>query len=285
MFAPTNDAFDKLPPEVLAAVTSDPALLLDVLEYHIIEGAAVLSTDLMVGMTPATEEGSTVEVTSLDPVKINDSIVTTRDILASNGVVHLIDTVLVPPMDGDDPTTPPVATESPPEPEAPSSTGSTIVDLAVATPQLSTLVSLLGTAGFVEVLSGPGPFTVFAPTNNAFNKLPGAGWIARNPVLLNPTLLYHVISGATILSTDLAVGVNATTMEGHPVTVSSLDPVTINRSPVSTADIVARGCYSVRPTTYRKIWPEQARYPHEHLKRTKNTTLNQKQGRSQQPPY
>ena len=75
VFAPTNDAFNKLPPEILAAVTSDPALLLDVLEYHIIEGAAVLSTDLMVGMTPVTEEGSTVEVTSLDPVTINDSIV------------------------------------------------------------------------------------------------------------------------------------------------------------------------------------------------------------------
>ena len=113
------------------------------------------------------------------------------------------------------------------------------MDLAVATPQLSTLVSLLDTAGFVDVLSGPGPFTVFAPTNNAFNKLPGSGWIARNPVLLNPILLYHVISDATILSTDLAVGANATTMEGHPVTVTSLDPVTINRSPVITADIIA----------------------------------------------
>jgi uncharacterized surface protein with fasciclin (FAS1) repeats len=248
VFAPTNDAFAKLPQATLDAVTSNPTLLEDILEYHIIEGAAVLSTDLMLGMTPVTEEGSTVEVTSLDPVMINDATVTTADILASNGVVHLIDTVLIPPddMDGNDPTmSPPVATDPPPvgtdsplEPEVPPS-GNTIVDLAVNTPQLSTLALLLAEAGFVDVLSGPGPFTVFAPSNAAFNKLSGSRWIAQNPELLNPILLYHVVGDATLLSTDLTAGAQATTLEGHPVTVTSLDPVTINRSVVTTADVVA----------------------------------------------
>lgn len=253
VFAPTNDAFAKLSAETIAAVTSNPMLLEDVLEYHLIDGAGVLSTQLTLGMTPTTEEGSTLEVTSLDPVTINDAVVTTADIVASNGVIHLIDTVLIPPddMDGDEPplptgppataVSPPVTTVSPPvTTAAPPSTGDTIVDLAVNTPELSTLALLLGQAGFVNVLSGPGPFTVFAPSNKAFEELSGSKWIARNPALLNPILLYHVVGDATILSTDLTLGAEAPTLEGHPVTVTQLSPtVMINRATVTAADVVA----------------------------------------------
>lgn len=225
VFAPSDSAFAKLPEATVTAVTGDPELLDKVLKYHVVSGAAVLSTALSLGQTATTVEGSDVEVTSLSPVTINDAVVTTADVTASNGVVHIIDTVLIPPDDSQ--STP-----------APAPSTGTIAELAATTPELSTLAFLLTQAGLVEALSGPGPFTVFAPVNNAFATLPARNWIIQTPVLLNSILLYHVVPGE-LLSSSLTNGAVATTLEGRDVTVTSLDPVMIQRSTVITADIVA----------------------------------------------
>lgn len=241
VFAPTNDAFAAVPAEIVAALTANTTLLAQVLTYHVVPGT-ILSTDLTEGAQVATVEGSTVEVASLDPVMINDATVITADIAATNGVIHVIDKVLIPPTLTLDPpatmsppSTGPVVTETPP------STGNTIVDLAASTPELSTLASLLGQAGFIEALSGPGPFTVFAPTNKAFNSMYGPirNYIIRTPLLLADVLTYHVVAGSSIFSTDLQLGATAETLEGRSVTVTSLDPVMINRAMVTTADIEA----------------------------------------------
>ena len=192
--------------------------------------------------------GDSLTVTSLDPVTINDSVVTTANIEASNGVVHLIDTVLIPPEDEtptDSPsastaaptgpsvvdTIPPTAsftsltstpTASPgsttaagnetivpgtlapstavpvndtdvPSTEAPSTSAPVaIADLVVATPELSTLSSLL-TDDLIAALSGDGPFTVFAPVNDAFDNLPAdvvAALMADEEALVD-VLTYH----------------------------------------------------------------------------------------------
>merc|ERR1719276_612524 len=132
-------------------------------------------------MNITTVEGSNVVATlpAGGGVMINDATVTTADVVAAggaaafNGVVHIIDTVLAPP-----------------------GFGKTIVDLAVATPDLSTLVAAVTAGDLVATLSGAGPFTVFAPTNAAFDALP-AGLVAsllkaENKAQLVTLLTYHV---------------------------------------------------------------------------------------------
>jgi len=118
------------------------------LTYHVVAGS-VFSKDIKNNQVVKTVEGETVTAhVSAAGIKINNSTVTTADVAAQNGVVHVIDTVLMP------------------------SGMDTIVDLAVATPDLSTLVTALKAADLVKTLEGKGPFTVFAPTNEAFAKLP-----------------------------------------------------------------------------------------------------------------
>eukprot|EP00965_Chrysotila_dentata_P207582 6184208-Pleurochrysis_carterae.AAC.1 len=99
LFAPTDAAFAKLDPELVATLTAPENVdqLVSVLQYHLIDGA-VFSQDLVDGMMPATLNGATVTIT-LSPVRVNDANVTTADIVATNGVIHVVDTVLVPPVD------------------------------------------------------------------------------------------------------------------------------------------------------------------------------------------
>jgi uncharacterized surface protein with fasciclin (FAS1) repeats len=118
----------------------------------------------------------------------------------------------------------------------------TIVELAVATESLSTLVTAVTAAGLVETLSGNGPFTVFAPTNEAFNNLP-EGVLAmllkpENKDKLTAVLTYHVI-GANVMSKDLTEGMKAATIQGDKVTVSLKSGAQINDASVAIADIVA----------------------------------------------
>merc|ERR1711918_243267 len=110
-------------------------------------------------------------------VKINDATVTTANVAASNGVVHIIDTVLLPP----------------------SAPTQNIVQVAAATPDLSTLVDALGAAALIDTLKSTGPFTVFAPSNEAFAKLPKATLDSllkpENKAKLVDILTYHVVAG------------------------------------------------------------------------------------------
>merc|ERR1719261_1987723 len=104
-----------------------------------------------------------------------------------------------------------------------STAGKTIVDLAVATPDLSTLVTAVKAAGLVNTLSGKGPFTVFAPTNEAFGKLDkdlvAALLKPENKQKLTEVLTYHVVA-AEAKSTDLKNGEKIKTVEGKKVKVT-----------------------------------------------------------------
>jgi len=212
VFAPTNEAFAKLDPLFLKLLL-DPknvAVLQKVLTYHVVQGQIAFSKNLMNGEQIKTVEGNDVTVHIAKKlfsktVMINDATVTTADVAASNGVVHIIDTVLLPP-------------------DMPAA-GKTIVDLAVGTPELSTLVTALKAAGLVDTLSSAGPFTVFAPTNEAFAELP-AGLLAKllkpsNKPSLVALLTYHVIGGAAIKFDDLQKGVTTTakSVEGDNLNV------------------------------------------------------------------
>ncbi len=118
-----------------------------------------------------------------------------------------------------------------------------IVDLAISQDFLTTLVAAVKAGDLVDVLKGDGPFTVFAPTNEAFAKLP-AGTVEtllkpENKAQLVKILTYHVVPGK-VMSTDLKNGQTATTVEGSSIKVTLKDgKAMINNATVTTADIVA----------------------------------------------
>jgi uncharacterized surface protein with fasciclin (FAS1) repeats len=97
VFAPTDDAFAALPAGTVEALLADPAKLAAILTYHVIAGK-VMSTDLTNGMTAATVNGADVTIMTEGGVMVNDANVTAADIVASNGVIHVIDKVILPTM-------------------------------------------------------------------------------------------------------------------------------------------------------------------------------------------
>ncbi len=115
-----------------------------------------------------------------------------------------------------------------------------IVDTAVAAGQFKTLTKLVTDAGLVDTLKGEGPFTVFAPTDAAFAKLPAAlvKKITADKKLLTAILTYHVVAGK-VLSTDLKDGLKAKTVQGEAITVGIHGKhVRFNKSGLVKADIV-----------------------------------------------
>jgi uncharacterized surface protein with fasciclin (FAS1) repeats len=117
----------------------------------------------------------------------------------------------------------------------------TIVDVAVGAGSFSTLVAAVTAADLVETLSGEGPFTVFAPTDDAFAALPAgvldALLLPENKALLAQILTYHVVSGK-VMAADVTDG-DVATVEGQSVTLSTASGVTVNGANVVTADVAA----------------------------------------------
>jgi uncharacterized surface protein with fasciclin (FAS1) repeats len=217
VFAPTDEAFGALPAGLLEALLMDPSgALTQILLYHVV-GAKALSTDLSDGQVITTLNGDSITVSIMDGnVYIDDAMVTVADIEADNGVVHVINAVLIP-------TT-------------------TVFDIISASAAHNTLEAAIIAAELDDDLSGEGPFTVFAPTDAAFDNLPDG---ALDDLLQDPTgalaqiLLYHVV-GAKALSTDLSDGQTITTLEGSDVTVTITDGnVYINEAMVALADLEA----------------------------------------------
>jgi uncharacterized surface protein with fasciclin (FAS1) repeats len=114
-----------------------------------------------------------------------------------------------------------------------------IVDTAVAAGNFKTLAAALKAADLVPTLKGKGPFTVFAPTDEAFAKIPKADLDAliKDKAKLKAVLTYHVVSGK-VLSTDLKAG-KVKTVQGSDVTVSTMGGAAVNDAKVVAADVVA----------------------------------------------
>merc|ERR1711904_632890 len=215
VFAPTNEAFKALPAGTLANLLKpeNKAKLADILKYHVLP-EEVLSRYLKPSQDVKTVEGKPLHVTRwgskvrVGPDSKDLKNVIKADNKASNGVVHIIDGVLLPPQ----PTPAP----------APKPKGQNIVQLAEHTPDLSTLVSAVVAAGLADTLSSAGKFTVFAPTNEAFKALP-AGVLdslmkPENKAKLVDILKYHVLP-EEVLSTQLKPFQAVTTVEGKPLHV------------------------------------------------------------------
>jgi len=206
VFAPTNAAFADLLSNL--NITADQLLahpqLSEVLLYHVVSGK-VMSTDLTDGMMAATLQGESLAIDLSNGVKINESMVTSADVEATNGVIHEIDQVLVPDSFV-------LAAEEELD----------IVGIALGNEDFSMLVSLLQKADLVSALQGEGPFTVFAPTNQAFEDLLKALDITAAELMAQPdlakVLLYHVVSGQ-VMSTDLSDEMMAATLNGQSIEV------------------------------------------------------------------
>ena len=198
VFAPTNDAFSKL-----AAIPNGETLK-KVLLYHVAAGEFSAS-DLKKKKTLETLAGESVKVRFVKgELILNDSVrVIIKDVKASNGIVHVIDTVLIPP-------------SLAPAPKS-------ILEIASGDPRFTTLVSALTATGLDKVLAGKGPFTVFAPTNDAFAALKAklGGTLPSGEALKN-VLLYHVASGK-FSAMDLLEAGFVKTVQGQHVDVDKDD--------------------------------------------------------------
>jgi len=217
VFAPTNDAFAKLLAELGVTkqqLFADKALLTSVLTYHVLPDK-VASSQITAGKAITTVQGGIFKIDAIgSSLEINDgrnrkSRITQADVPASNGVIHVVDTVLLP-------------------------ANKNIVQTAQAVPDFSILVEAVVAADLVNALSAPGPLTVFAPTNAAFANLLAELGVTKEQLLANRALLtqvltYHVVTGR-VLKADVPVGQPITSVQGQTFTVDGSLVITDQRS-------------------------------------------------------
>lgn len=245
VFAPTDGAFRAtLTALGLSAedVLGDIDLLTTILTYHVVEGT--LTSDDLVGLDSVTTlqgEDISLSMSGLGVLQLNNSVeVTQADVLATNGVVHVIRRVLIPPsviaaISG-------AAVDEDTSGELP-----TIAEIAAGDNNFSTLVAAVTAAGLADTLADPdaGPFTVFAPTNDAFVAALSALGLSAQDVLGNMDLLtdiltYHVVAGAVPAETVVTLD-SATTLQGSDITIEVVDGVVVLNGTVNVVatDIMA----------------------------------------------
>lgn len=220
VFAPTNDAFAALLTELglsKAQLLADKPLLTAVLQYHVLAGK-VAKADVPLGAAITPLAGGIFKIDSVGAdLVITDgrnrtSTIVLTDIPAANGVIHAIDKVILP-------------------------ADKNIVETAIATPAFSTLVDAVVAAGLADTLSGPGPFTVFAPTNDAFAALLTELGITRDELLSDTALLtqvltYHVVP-ARVLKAAVPIDTDIATVQGDTFRVGATLAITDQRSRTS----------------------------------------------------
>ena len=223
VFAPTDAAFEAAGIDLSTFDTeAENETLSDILLYHVISGAvdAANVTDGMVA-TMVNGDNATFAVTN-ETVMINNANVTTQDVAASNGIIHIIDKVLLPPAE---------------EPALEDISG-----VAAGTGVHDSLVAALAHAGLVATLQGDGPFTVFAPTDEAFAEA-GIDLSTFDNDEANATLTdiltYHVYAGS-VAAADVTDGMVATMVNGDDATFTVVNgTVMVGGATVTTADVAA----------------------------------------------
>ncbi len=247
IFAPVNAAFEKIPAADLDAVLADTDLLTSILTYHVVP-EQLSSTELAAAGTVTTVNGADLEVTDDGgtlTVNGDAATVVCADVPTANATVYLIDSVLMPPMDdASTGTMAPADGASMMEPSGPACASlpadgegslAGMADDPAATaasnnPELSTLVAAVTAAGLVDTLNSEGPYTIFAPVNAAFEKIPAADLdaVLADTDLLTGILAYHVVP-EQLNSEQLATAGTLTTVNGADLTVAvDGDALTIN---------------------------------------------------------
>ena len=218
VFAPTDEAFAKLPKGTVESLLKpeNRDQLISILTYHVVPGNLdaknVLGSDAL-----KTLNGQRAQVDAKSGTIGNAKIIKT-DIECTNGTIHVIDEVILPK-------------------------SATILETAASAGTFNTLAAALKATGLVDALNGDGPFTVFAPTDDAFAKLP-AGTVEKllqpeNLDTLRSILLYHVVEGR-VFSDDAIKARKAKTLEGTEIKISeSMGKVMINNATVKSANLDA----------------------------------------------
>ncbi|MEW4489126.1 fasciclin domain-containing protein [Thalassoglobus sp. JC818] len=214
VFAPTDDAFANLPEGTLDELLKPESkeTLTGILTYHVVAGEVPAAK--VVKLSGATTvNGQRVDIAAKDGVTVDQAKVVTTDIQCSNGIIHIIDAVLLP--------------ES-----------QSIVGVAKEAKTFETLIAAAQAAGLAEVLDQQGPFTVFAPTDEAFAKLP-AGTVEsllkpENKAKLASILKYHVVPGRIYSEGALEAG-KAKTLQGASVEIG----VQSGHAKVNDANLIA----------------------------------------------
>ncbi len=223
VFAPTDAAFEAAGIDLSTFDTeAENETLSDILLYHVISGA-VDAANVTDGLVATMVNGDNVTFTvTNETVMINDANVTDRDVAASNGIIHIIDKVLLPPAE---------------EPALEDISG-----VAAGTGVHDSLVAALTHAGLVATLQGDGPFTVFAPTDDAFAEA-GIDLSTFDNDEANATLAdiltYHVYAGS-VAAADVTDGMVATMVNGDDATFTVVNgTVMVGGATVTTADVAA----------------------------------------------
>lgn len=224
VFAPTNAAFEQLPEGTLESLLQPENIdtLTRILTYHVVPGL-YLAEDV-VTLTNAKTATANQQLVHFsfdgEVARIDGAAITSVDVLASNGVIHVIDSVIIPD-------------------ELPN-----VVEIAAGNDAFSTLVAALQRADLVEALQGDGPYTVFAPTDEAFGKLPeGAVETLLQPENLDALvdiLTYHVVPAKVIASEVVSLSA-ATALNGKKISISITDDgnVLLNNAQIIVTDIDA----------------------------------------------
>jgi transforming growth factor-beta-induced protein len=217
VFAPTDEAFAKLPKGTVQGLLKpeNKDQLIAILTYHVVPGK-VMAKDVVKLKKAKSVQGAEIQIrANKNRVTVDKAAVTATDIVCSNGVIHVIDSVILP---------------------------KDIVDTAVAAGQFKTLAAALKAAGLVKTLKGKGPFTVFAPTDEAFEKLP-EGTVKEllkpeNKGKLTAILTYHVVPGK-VMAKDVVKLSSAKTVQGSEVSIKVSDgKVMVDNATVIAPDIV-----------------------------------------------
>ncbi|MBQ4811636.1 fasciclin domain-containing protein [Pseudoalteromonas luteoviolacea] len=214
VFAPTDAAFAALGQDTLDALAADTQKLSDILLYHVVSGQSIMSD---AASAVASSDNNMVMMANSDSAAlsmvdsklfIDDAVIRTANVNADNGVIHVLDKVIMPPVEKTDTT-------------------KTIVDVTVETDSLSTLVSALTTANLVATLSDTSKkFTVFAPTNRAFEKIPAA---TLNALLADVPALTQVL-------TQHVLGLEASAMTALKLNGKQVETLATNMLDIKVVD-------------------------------------------------
>ncbi len=200
VFAPTDEAFAKLPKGTVETLLKpeNKAKLASILTYHVVSGS-VMAKDVvkLTGATTLNGQQADIKVDG-NKVTVDGATVVTTDIACSNGVIHIIDAVILP-------------------------ADKNLAETAIGAGTFTTLVAAAKAAGLVEALTGEDALTVFAPTDAAFAKLP-AGTVEsllkpENKAKLAAILKYHVVAGRVYSSAAVAAK-SAETLQGSSIKIS-----------------------------------------------------------------
>jgi len=249
VFAPSNAAWTEVITNIeeIEAIPGD--LLNAILAYHVV-GGTVLASDITDGLVLTTLMGETIEFgVDGDVVTVNEEVISMTDMMASNGVVHVIDGVMFPqavlaPVEDDstDDSVDDAVSDSVDDAIEDVSPELGIADVAFMDPDLSIMIQLVALAGLGDALTLPGPFTVFAPTNAAWTEVITdlTSLESLDPTVLSAILAYHVVFG-TYEASDITDGLILTTLMGESIEFGIDDEgvVTVNEEIISMTDISA----------------------------------------------